>query len=186
LNLKNSIHRLIPAFWLCISLQTVFAADGPSGKLEYFEQHVRPLLANRCYNCHSADNKAAGGLRLDDGNGLLSGGGRGPAVIPGDMAGSLLIRAVEHTDPQLKMPPENRISNSELEVLKRWIADGAVWPQAQRPEDLDLMDAEYATVVSHSDGTLSSAALARFTFSMMSAASLVHTKVFGLALCSTI
>jgi tetratricopeptide (TPR) repeat protein len=45
---------------------------------------------------------------------------------------------------------------------------------------------DLAIVVSHSDGTLSSAALARFTFSMMSAASLVHTKVFGLALCSAI
>ena len=144
--MKNILHRWIPAFWLCITLQTAFAADDPAGKLEYFEQHVRPLLANHCYNCHSADNKAAGGLRLDDGRGVLSGGGRGPAVIPGDAAGSLLIQAVEHVDPRLQMPPDNRISDAEIEILKRWIADGAVWPEANRPEDLGLMDAEYATL----------------------------------------
>jgi hypothetical protein len=143
---KTIVRRWIPAFWLCITLQSAFAADDPAGKLEYFEQHVRPLLANRCYNCHSADNKAAGGLRLDDGRGVLSGGGRGPAVIPGDAAGSLLIQAVEHVDPRLQMPPDNRISDAEIEILKRWIADGAVWPEAKRPEDLGLMDAEYATL----------------------------------------
>ena len=52
-------------------------------KIEFFEKKVRPILVSNCYNCHSADNKAAGGLRVDDHLGLLAGGSSGPAIVPG-------------------------------------------------------------------------------------------------------
>ncbi|MFM7058802.1 MAG: DUF1549 domain-containing protein, partial [Planctomycetota bacterium] len=144
--MRNRFRLWMSAYWFCMLVHPAAFADDSTEKLEYFERHVRPVLANRCYNCHSADNKAAGGLRVDDGNGLLTGGGRGPALIPGDPSSSLLIQAVEHTDARLKMPPDNRISDAEIAVLKRWIADGAVWPKAARPEDLGLMESEYAAL----------------------------------------
>ncbi|MFM7058986.1 MAG: c-type cytochrome domain-containing protein [Planctomycetota bacterium] len=90
--MRNRVRLWISEYWICILLHPAVFAGDSTEKLEYFERHVRPVLANRCYNCHSADNKAAGGLRLDDGHGLLSGGGRGPALIPGDPSSSLLRR----------------------------------------------------------------------------------------------
>ena len=48
--------------------------------IDFFEKKIRPLLADNCYNCHSANTNSKGGLRVDDRNGLLQGGGRGPAA----------------------------------------------------------------------------------------------------------
>ena len=65
--------------------------------VEFFEKKVRPLLVNNCNNCHSASTNSKGGLRVDDRNGLIQGGNRGPAVVPGDPENSLLIQAVRQT-----------------------------------------------------------------------------------------
>lgn len=111
-------------------------------KLEFFEKKVRPLLVENCYNCHSADNKAAGGLRVDDHNGLLQGGGRGVALVIGKPEESLLIKAVSHND-KLKMPPDNRLSDEQIEILSQWIKDGAVWPALEIPADLQVASPEY-------------------------------------------
>ena len=67
---------------------------------EWFETKVRPILVDHCYTCHSADTKPAGGLRVDDRNGLLAGGNSGPAVVPGDPAASLLLQRREPQEPQ--------------------------------------------------------------------------------------
>jgi Planctomycete cytochrome C len=55
----------------------LIARDDPEpAQLEFFEKKVRPILANHCYNCHSADTKPAGGLRVDDRVGLVTGVGQ--------------------------------------------------------------------------------------------------------------
>ncbi|MCA9218856.1 MAG: hypothetical protein KDA71_00935, partial [Planctomycetales bacterium] len=61
----------------------------------FFEQHVRPLLVERCYECHGPE-KQKGDLRVDSRAALLVGGESGPAVVPGDSAASLLIEAVNY------------------------------------------------------------------------------------------
>src|SRR5277367_3765451 len=85
---------------------TAAAQTNPTDEaaLDFFEKKVRPVLVNNCYNCHSANTNSKGGLRVDDRNGLLHGGKRGPAVIPGQPDKSLLIQAVQHTHKKLKMP----------------------------------------------------------------------------------
>ncbi len=95
----------------------------------FFEKKVRPLLVNNCNNCHSASTNAKGGLRVDDRNGLIQGGNRGPAVVPGDPENSLLIQAVLHLDADLKMPPKKRLAAEEVAVLTKWITDGAAWTE---------------------------------------------------------
>jgi cytochrome c553 len=106
------------------------AARNNSAGVEYFEKKVRPLLVANCYTCHSADTNSHGGLRVDDRNGLLVGGGRGPAIIPGKPDESLLIRAVSYTG-KLKMPPERRLSDDEVAILKQWIRHGAAWTKVE-------------------------------------------------------
>jgi hypothetical protein len=102
--------------------------------VDFFEKKVRPLLAGNCFNCHSANTNSRGGLRLDDRNGMLSGGNNGPAIVPGHPEKSLLIRAVHYTDDDLKMPPKKQLSAEEVADLCRWIKDGAAWPKQHVPE----------------------------------------------------
>src|SRR5690349_18371214 len=75
------------------------------GAIEFFEKRIRPLLAEQCYKCHSAESeKLKGQLRLDSRQGMLTGGDSGPAMVPGDPERSLLIKAVRYTDKDLQMP----------------------------------------------------------------------------------
>src|SRR3982750_4057393 len=67
------------------------AVPPPGGGVEYFEKHIRPVLIERCYECHSAGKKVKGKLLVDSKEGLLKGGASGPAVIPGDVEKSLLV-----------------------------------------------------------------------------------------------
>src|SRR5262245_53890636 len=97
--------------------------------LDFFEKKVRPVLVNNCYNCHSANTNSKGGLRVDDRNGLVQGGGRGPAVVPGHPEKSLLLHAVRHTHAELKMPPKKHLADQEIADLTQWINDGAAWPR---------------------------------------------------------
>src|SRR4051794_13423175 len=66
-----------------------------AGGLAFFERRIRPLLAERCYQCHGAESKKAnGGLRLDSAEGLLKGSDSGPVVVAGATEKSLLIEVV--------------------------------------------------------------------------------------------
>src|SRR6187549_2102215 len=75
---------------------TVFSREG----LEFFEKKIRPILADRCYRCHSGD-KVKAELYLDSRDGMLKGGESGPAVVPGEPEKSLLIHAIRHGDDDL-------------------------------------------------------------------------------------
>lgn len=101
-----------------------------AAKLEFFENRVRPLLAKHCYECHSAKSETLqASLRLDARSHLLKGGDTGPAVEPGNPDESLLIQSVRWE--AYEMPPRGKLKNAEVEVLVRWIEDGAVWPRDQ-------------------------------------------------------
>jgi len=112
--------------------------------VEFFEKKIRPLLAGNCYNCHSADTNSQGGLRVDDRNGLIQGGGRGPALVPGQPEKSLLIQAVRHTHKKLKMPPKKHLSDQQILDLTKWIKDGAAWPAVRVPASIGRPNAKYA------------------------------------------
>ncbi|HEX3316199.1 MAG TPA: PSD1 and planctomycete cytochrome C domain-containing protein, partial [Gemmataceae bacterium] len=112
-------------------------------KLEFFEKKVRPVLAANCYNCHSANTNSQSGLRVDDRNGLLTGGKRGPAIVPGDPEKSRLIQAVKHVLPKVSMPPEKTLTSEEIADLARWIKDGAVWPRAILPASVGRSAEKY-------------------------------------------
>lgn len=119
------------------------AARGPEAALEFFEKKVRPLLVDNCYNCHSADTNAKGGLRVDDRNGLLQGGNGGAAIIPGDPENSLLIQAVRYSDDSLKMPPKKQLTPEQVADLTQWVKEGAVWPAVGVPVDLNKPNEKY-------------------------------------------
>jgi hypothetical protein len=127
-----SLYRLLLA---PVAIALIAAAPGRPDRrfdaesVEYFEKKVRPLLVNNCNICHSADTNSKGGLRVDDRNGLIQGGNRGPAVVPGDPENSILIQAVLQTEDDLKMPPKKRLAAEEIALLTKWIKDGAAWTE---------------------------------------------------------
>src|SRR3954468_3628137 len=94
-----------------VAASSARASDPPRENTEaigWFEKTVRPILVDHCYACHSADTKPAGGLRVDDRNGLLAGGDTGAAVVPGDPEASLLLQRVAHANPKRRMPKEGQ------------------------------------------------------------------------------
>jgi len=95
----------------------------------FFESKVLPLLQQRCYECHSHGKKIKGGLALDSRSGWVSGGDHGPAVKPGDVDQSLLIKAVRRVDDQLAMPPKDRLPAAEVAILEEWVKSGAPDPR---------------------------------------------------------
>ena len=123
------VRRIV---FLTVFLQSL-ALQAQSG-VEFFETRVRPLLAQKCYACHTASK--LGDLRLDSREAMLKGGKSGPAVVPGKAAGSLMIRAVLQADDKLKMPMAGeRLSSREVADLRQWIDSGAVWPaESQKPK----------------------------------------------------
>ena len=103
-------------------------------QLSFFEKRIRPVLVNRCYECHSAGEKIKGGLRLDHREGLILGGDSGPALVPGQPEKSLLITAIRHTDDDLKMPSREKLPPQEIAALTKWVSMGAPDPRVDHGE----------------------------------------------------
>ena len=124
------LGRGVGAFRALAWLNVVGRSDEPKlpGADEFFEKRVRPVLIERCLDCHSGEAPESG-LRVDSRAALLQGGLRGPAIVPGDPQKSLLILAVNHAD-QLHMPPKSKAPQREIDDLTTWVAQGAVWPGA--------------------------------------------------------
>lgn len=103
------------------------------GDVEFFEQKIRPLLVERCYQCHSATKKVKGGLKLDSRQGWEKGGETGPAVAPGKPDESLLVKAVRYQDADLQMPPGGKLSDAEIALFEEWVRRGAPDPRDGSP-----------------------------------------------------
>ncbi|GIW95594.1 MAG: cytochrome c [Pirellulaceae bacterium] len=94
----------------------------------FFERHIRPILVEHCYGCHSARaEKIQGGLRLDSRQGMLRGGESGPVIVPGRVEESLLIEAVRYES--LQMPPSGKLPDEKIRLLEEWVARGAPDPR---------------------------------------------------------
>ena len=106
----------------------------PAG-MEFFEKKIRPVLAEHCYECHSAGSKKLRGqLRLDSRAGLLQGGETGAALVPGKPEESLLYAAINHRDQELSMPPKKpKLPDSVIADFHHWIKEGALWPGQETP-----------------------------------------------------
>jgi uncharacterized membrane protein len=135
-------------------LQTVaYPRPATAEQLAYFEKNVRPILVNRCYNCHSDAFKEAGGLRVDIGIAIFAGGKDGPVIIPGHPEQSLLIDRIKTADLKKRMPQETTeaLPPEELAILEKWIKDGAAWPDETEklPQTPARLAAAYPKLKAH-------------------------------------
>src|SRR5262245_58408159 len=113
---------------LCRFSPCASGQDATNDAEGFFESKVRPVLAAHCVECHGP-TKASGGLRLDSREALFKGGDSGPAVTPGNVAGSLLAIAIKHDENEfVQMPPKQALPPQVVADLHAWIAAGAKWP----------------------------------------------------------
>ena len=105
------------------------SAEDDADQRTFFETKIRPLLVDKCQSCHSVDDPESK-FNAESLEGLLRGGIRGPAIVRGKPAESLLISAVKHGEV-LKMPPKEKLPASEIANLVKWIETGAYWPDAK-------------------------------------------------------
>jgi len=116
----------------CLSIGPLRADAPAQGGMEFFEKKIRPLLAERCYECHStAKGKTKGGLSLDSREAVLQGGDSGPALVAGDVEKSKLIEGVRWKNQDFQMPPKKQLSARELADLEAWVKMGAPDPRAK-------------------------------------------------------
>ncbi len=131
---RPSVAGLLLFTSLFVAAASARVRGDDSAGAEFFEKQIRPLLAEHCQSCHGEQQE--GGLRLDSREFIVRGGESGPAVVPGKPDDSLLIQAVSYLD-ELKMPPTEKLSVTDIDKLKRWVAMGAPWPGSPPPNAND-------------------------------------------------
>lgn len=126
------LRRLM--FFLSLSLLVLMSLASPIHSAETaieFNRDVLPLLSDNCFQCHGPDeSKNKAGLRLDLRENALRDNEGVAAVIPGNSAKSELIRRITTGNTEDVMPPvdsKNKLNAAQIEILRRWIDDGAKW-----------------------------------------------------------
>lgn len=105
-----------------------------------FSPDIEPILKANCYSCHGPKNQK-GGLRLDSQKSAMLGGDEGKVIVPGKSAESKLIHLVAGFEEDKLMPPKgDRLSVDQIAKLRRWIDDGAIWPETKEPEPRVISD----------------------------------------------
>ena len=116
-----------------------------------FNFDIRPILSDRCYNCHGPDEEnRMGGFRFDERKSAIGEADSGERpIVPGDPAASEMLRRITSDDPDVRMPPPEAklsVSSDEVETLRRWIEQGAEW----KPH-WSFLPLEHATPTAESD-----------------------------------
>jgi hypothetical protein len=125
------LRQRLPSLLVCAVVAFAgprLAAAEKAEDIEFFEKKIRPVLVEHCYSCHSAGaKKLRGGLLLDSRAALQKGGDSGPALVAGDAAASLLVKALRYDE--LKMPPSGKLPARVVADFEAWIRRGAVDPR---------------------------------------------------------
>ena len=148
-----AIYRKFIILALLISTVAVYTPEKLSGqtakiptdvgetdpsKLDFFEKHIRPLLIENCYECHSHESgESDGDLFLDSAAAMHKGGSRGAVLVVGKPNQSLLMRVINYRDRNLQMPPSGKLSESQIELIRQWIESGATDPRTQEVKKTD-------------------------------------------------
>lgn len=142
--LASGVNMPKRILWLMLSVligimlvpTAAWTADAKTAKpnadqLDFFESKIRPLLIDNCHQCHGEDEQESE-LRVDTLAGMLTGGLAGPSVVPGKPTSSLLVTAVRYQDNDLKMPPDEKLSDVQIADLIRWVEMGAPHPDSDK------------------------------------------------------
>src|SRR5256885_6758954 len=128
------MRRVYPfTFLLPLSMLSSLQAQSttklpPPAKLAVdYTQHVKPILATKCFGCHGQKQQQSG-LRLDLRQNALRGGDYGAVIVPGNSAESKMIIRLAGSDAGLQMPPTGALPPEDIGILRAWIDQGAEMP----------------------------------------------------------
>lgn len=139
--MMTTFHHIIVA-WLtrftimlwptAITLAIIASSASADEREAFFENHIRPVLVDQCYSCHSSTAKTLqANLLVDSPAALRKGGDSGPAVVPQKANESTLIQALEYDHWQ--MPPKGKLPTQTIANFRKWIDDGAFDPRPDSP-----------------------------------------------------
>ena len=96
-----------------------------------FNRDIRPILSDNCFTCHGPDEQQrVNELRLDRREEAFADRDGHRAIVPGDVAASVLHQRVTSPDPEKRMPPQDsgrHLTESQIQLLTEWIQQGATW-----------------------------------------------------------
>lgn len=126
---RPTICRLVVALLIWASGDCFAHAEENPEDVAFFENHIRPVLVEHCYECHSAESEQLGGnFRLDQREAMRAGGVSGAPIVVGDPGKSLLIKALKYDGAE--MPPSEPLPAAIVAKFETWIEKGAVDPRA--------------------------------------------------------
>ncbi len=123
---------------LLTSLTVLFGAAPASGqelppaaeRTIEFAADIGPMFERHCHACHGEANQI-NGLRLDNESDAMKGGHSGPAIVPGDSAGSRLVHMLAGYRVKAVMPPGAPLTPAQIGLVRAWIDQGAEWPETK-------------------------------------------------------
>ncbi|MCI0422238.1 MAG: DUF1549 domain-containing protein, partial [Acidobacteria bacterium] len=127
-------YSLVSLLWALAfaasQLATVAQTTQPAKPVD-FNRDIRPILSDTCFTCHGPDEQAQqAGLRLDTKEGAFADRGGYQVIVPGKASQSRLFQRISAKEEALRMPPptaERKLTESQIELLRRWIDEGAKW-----------------------------------------------------------
>lgn len=130
--------RATSVLMLFFTCGVLHADDG----VAYFEKHIRPVLIERCYSCHSSQSKSVkGGLLLDSKAGVLKGGDSSSSLNLKEPHKSLLLEVLKY-DGDIKMPPKGKLPEQDIRHFETWLKNGAVDPRTAPVSSTKSIDLE--------------------------------------------
>lgn len=124
LRIGIAVTIIVAAAATTISAQPEFTPEQTAKGLAVFKKHIRPVLTDRCLNCHGGKFMESE-LNVSTRDKLLTGGKEGPAIVPGDAAESLLYKVITHSRLPNMPYEENKLSDDTIARFVEWINLGA-------------------------------------------------------------
>ena len=122
---------LCPLLLVFVSTLTLGPTAHVTAQTIDFNRDIRPILSDKCFHCHGPDEHSReADLRFDVEDSAKADLGGYAAIVPGNAAGSeLLVRVMATSEDEVMPPPHinKPVSQSEIDLLRRWIEEGAVW-----------------------------------------------------------
>lgn len=135
--MKPNCSLPVLALFLSVCAQTRAQSALRPEQAAFFEAKIRPVLVEKCYQCHSEQaSTVRGGLLLDTRDGIRRGGESGPAIVPGRPEKSPLVEAIRYTNKDTAMPPPKsggKLPDAVIADFEQWVKMGAPDPRDGKP-----------------------------------------------------
>jgi len=128
MNLRLVALAFVPATLLLAAEPPADAPKFTAEQVQFYEKDVKPLLETHCLKCHGAEAKVKGELNLTTRGAVLAGGEGGAVYDPKNPTTSRLLKGLDYSDPDFRMPPKGKLSDKDIATLTKWVKDGLPFP----------------------------------------------------------